>query len=249
MNLPLEPAPASGPARAALEAYPRAVPTSNLLGYDRFTRVFCGCGRHTYGPVDAGEFTADRYVPNFYDTDEEFLRQSIELHAWWLERRAKTHAKHDQAGRTARVCSREPCDCPEVVDGEDAPWCGHTWCMCQGDAAARPGHHRVLDLTRPFDPAVEDKYELPATGPLWKGDLPYCARLVFASSDLSQYHYLIERTDGLFVYIATRDCSATPDYRCSSCTTAIYWSADFDRLWTQCMTEKARAALWERMSQ
>jgi hypothetical protein len=248
MNLPPVPLAqqiSSGTARAALEASPRRLPTAMLIDFDRFTRIFCGCGRHTFGPVDAGDFTSERYVPQWYDRTEERHLYSVRAAASSLASYALTADKHDAAGRTASACSSVPCDCPLVVNGEEVEDdCGHDHCRCEADV----GHHRILDLTRPFDPAAEeDKYQLPLTGPLWKGDLPYCARL-FEAFDGYVVDYLIKRTDGFFVYASTRDCPATPDYRCDTAATCVYWSEDFDAMWNLKMTEKARAALHAAMT-
>jgi hypothetical protein len=234
-------------ALAALEAYTRRPATSTLNHYDRFTRVFCKCGRHTFGPLNAAEFTFEHFVPGDFD-EQGMYDEAFENRKWLLEDYEKEYREGDLAGRTASICSREGCNCPDVVNGEDAPMCDHGWCECEGDAALRPGHHRVLDLTRPFNAGDDDIYKLPLTGPVWKGDLPFCSRFVQGHHQEERELFLIKRTDGLFVYVKTRDCSATPDYRCSTSSTAVYWSADFHHLWNQCMTQGAREELWAQMT-
>ncbi len=187
------------------------ISTSELLSFDYFTRIFCPCGRHTYGDLEVEQFTKERYVPDAYVTNVNYW---FEFKKRTLTERQVRYTKH--AGRASVVCQN---------------------CTC----TSAPGHHRVLDLTRPFISTAPDQYQLPLR-PLWQG-APFCQRFMTTFHDMGT-HYLIERTDNLWVYVHTRDCNATPGYRCDNAT-SVYWSGTFDVVWNQHMTQVVRQAFWK----
>ncbi len=160
-----------------LSQTPSTIPTFELLSFDYFTRIFCPCGRHTYGDLEVEQFTKERYVPDAHDTDIDYW---IKLIKRVLAERQARYTKH--AGRASLVCCK---------------------CTC----TSAPGHHHILDLTRPFVSTAPDQYQLPLH-PLWQG-APFCKRFMTTFHDMGT-HYLIERTDNLWVYVHTRDCNATP---------------------------------------
>ena len=72
--------------------------------------------------------------------------------------------------------------------------------------------------------------------------------MIRANHAFGPEHYLIQRMDGLWVYVHTCDCSATPDYRCDTSHTTVYWSDTFDTVWNLYMTHEVRLMFWERLN-
>lgn len=198
--------------------------TYDLIHFDRFTRIFCPCGRHTYGDLEPEKLTLEKFtlpVP----VSNEYLLTFFALSKKCLLRAQKNHTKHE--GRKSHVCWKCTCTIQGTVTG-----------------AAPPGHHHVLDLTRSWrslQPNQKDKYR-PPVAPLWQG-APFCRRFIDVWHD-STAHILIERTDGLWVYVATSDCSATPGYRCYN-HTSVYWSESFEQVWNTSMTQVVRQTFWK----
>jgi len=201
--------------------------TSELLAFDRFSRIFCTCGRHTYGDLQPAAFTRDVYTCSYNNA----LIEDEAFHAWWfnvwqgaLQRWQQCHDKHK--GRTSAPCLA--CDCS------------------QGGDPVHLRHHQVLDLTRPLPASpADDQYALPAEKPLWQG-AAYCKHLLRFMIDTEEA-YLIERTDGLWILVQTYDCSATPDYRCFN-HTAVHWTPSFEHLWHHVLTQLGRQCLWRALT-
>lgn len=204
--------------------------TYELIHYDRFTRIFCACGRHTYGSLEVDALTEETFtVPFRCKTKPESYWYDLYMRG--LVRAQATYDRHSQQGRCASVC--DACTCVCMSDVKDP-------------RLAHAGHHQVLDLGRPcLDRVIPDQYSVPDK-PTWQG-APYSTRKIeIVHRRTSQY--LIQRSDGLWVYVDTYDCSATPDYKCSNSHTSVYWSDDFAVVWNRYMTHTIRMEFWKKLN-
>jgi hypothetical protein len=231
-ELPLPQEPSVAQVLAAWTRGLGAPTTLELIHYDRFARLFCSCGRHTYGTQEPEKFLAKEQFTVPWPEGFERLFDVYKASMW---REEAIFQRHTQAGRTAPVCR----DCA----------CTRTSHIVNTTRLAHAQHHHVLDLTRSCLDRTKDEtdqYVVPAK-PLWQG-AALCERLLPLYMHLSDYHYLIQRRDGLWVYVEGYNCSATPDYRCDTNVVKIYWSDDVAWLWNQCMTAEVRQEFWKHLA-